>query len=204
MTDSTIRILIAEDQTLVRGALATLLNFEDDFEVVATAGDGIEALALAKVHRPHVVLVDVEMPHMSGLEVVEQLHQALPDCKAIVVTTFARPGYMQRAVKAGARGYLLKDAHVEELAGAIRRIVQGGRVMSPELMMAAMEHANPLSDREAQVLRLAANGMSTRQIAMDIALTEGTVRNYLSEAISKLNASSRQEAIKLAESQGWI
>lgn len=199
-----IRILLAEDQALVRGALATLLDFEDDFAVVATAGDGAEAVKLAMALQPDVALIDIEMPKLSGLEVVEQLRTRVPTCKCIVVTTFARPGYMQRAVKAGACGYLLKDTQVEELAAAIRRIVAGERVMSPALMVAAMESANPLTKREIQVLRLAATGQTTRELARALSLSEGTVRNYLSEVFSKLAASSRQEAIKIAETQGWI
>ncbi|WAH36519.1 response regulator transcription factor [Alicyclobacillus dauci] len=199
-----IRILIAEDQAMVRGALATLLDLEDDFEVIASVGNGLEAVERAKVLLPDVALLDIEMPKMSGLEVVEKLRSAVPSCRCVLVTTFARPGYMQRAIKAGARGYLLKDAQVEELAAAIRRIVAGDRVMSPELMMAAMECTNPLTDRESEVLRLAAQGMTTRELARTLCLSEGTVRNYLSETMSKLSTNSRQEAIKTAESQGWI
>lgn len=199
-----IRILLAEDQVLVRDALSTLLNFEDDFEVVGCAGNGVDALRLAKELEPDIALLDIEMPNMSGLEVVEQLKNHVPGCRAVVVTTFARAGYMQRAVRAGARGYLLKDAQVEELACAIRRIVAGERVLSPELMAAAMEQTNPLSSREIETLRYAASGMTTREMAVALSLSEGTVRNYLSEAISKLNVTTRQEAIKRAETQGWL
>lgn len=199
-----IRILIAEDQALVRDALATLLNFEDDFDVIASAGNGLEAVDLAKVLKPDIALVDIEMPLMSGLEVVEQLRRAVPHCRSVVVTTFARPGYMQRAIKAGASGYLLKDAQVDELAAAIRRIVGGERVMSPELMMAAMEADNPLTERETEILRLAVDGLTTREMARALSLSDGTVRNYLSEIISKLGVTSRQEAIRMAEQQGWI
>lgn len=199
-----IRIIIAEDQALVRGALATLLNFEDDFEVVASVGDGVDAVRTAAELRPDVALLDIEMPRMSGLEVVEQLAGVLPSCRAILVTTFARPGYMQRAVRAGAWGYLLKDAQVDDLASAIRRIVSGERVLSPELMVAAIEQTNPLTAREIEVLRCAATGATTRGIARALSLSEGTVRNYLSEAISKLDAATRQEAIKQAEEKGWM
>jgi two-component system response regulator DesR len=199
-----IRILIAEDQLLVCEALASLLNMEPDFEVVATAGDGEEAVRLALVHAPDVALVDIEMPKKSGLDVVQELKAKLPGCKTIVVTTFARPGYLQRAVKSGASGYLLKDAQVEEVAAAIRRVHRGEKVMNPSLLMEAWNLENPLSDRELEVLRLAAAGLSTREIASACYLSEGTVRNYLSEIMSKLEVETRQEAVRRATERGWL
>ncbi len=199
-----IRILIAEDQLLVCEALASLLNMEQDFEVVATAGDGEEAIRLALLHAPDVALVDIEMPKKSGLEVVQELKAKLPACKTIVVTTFARPGYLQRAVKSGASGYLLKDAQVEEVAAAIRRVHRGEKVMNPTLLMEAWTLENPLSERELEILRLAAAGLSTKEIAAACFLSEGTVRNYLSEIMSKLDVETRQEAVRRATERGWL
>lgn len=199
-----IRMLIAEDQALVRDALTTLLNFEDDFEVVANVGDGLEALNAAEEMRPDVVILDVEMPKLTGLEVAEQLRVILPACKMILLTTFARAGYLQRAVKAGVHGYLLKDSQVEELAAAVRRVVEGQRIFSPALMVEAMSEENPLTSREIEVLRCAKTGSTTKDIAKHLSLSEGTVRNYLSEAISKLDCASRQEACRRAEEKGWL
>ncbi|CAM3978106.1 response regulator transcription factor [Alicyclobacillus pomorum] len=199
-----IKLLIAEDQVLVCEALASLLNMEDDLDVVGTARDGEEAVNLALSLRPDVALVDIEMPKLSGLDVVQVLQNQLPQCRTIVLTTFARPGYLQRAVKSGASGYLLKDAQVEELADAIRRVYHGEKVLNPALMMEAWSMDNPLSKRELDVLRLAARGLSTRDIAAQSYLSEGTVRNYLSEIMSKLNVQTRQEAVKIATEKGWL
>ncbi len=199
-----IRILIAEDQALVRSALATLLGYEDDFEVIAEAADGIEAVELAERLLPDIALVDIEMPKQSGLDVVKILQTQVPTCKSIIVTTFARPGYLHRAVQAGAFGYLLKDTHVDELSQSIRRIYDGGKIISAELMFSAWTFQNPLTDREIEILQNAASGCTTREIARNLCLSEGTVRNYLSEAISKLEVTSRHEAIKVAEAQGWL
>jgi two-component system, NarL family, response regulator DesR len=199
-----IKLLIAEDQALVCEALASLLNMEDDLDVVGTARDGEEAVNLALSLRPDVALVDIEMPKLSGLDVVQVLQNQLPQCRTIVLTTFARPGYLQRAVKSGASGYLLKDAQVEELADAIRRVYHGEKVLNPALMMEAWSMDNPLSKRELDVLRLAARGLSTRDIAAQSYLSEGTVRNYLSEIMSKLNVQTRQEAVKIATEKGWL
>jgi two-component system, NarL family, response regulator DesR len=199
-----IKLLIAEDQALVCEALASLLNMEEDLEVVGTARDGEEAVNLALSLQPDVALVDIEMPKLSGLDVVQTLHNQLPQCKTIVVTTFARPGYLQRAVKSGASGYLLKDAQVEELADAIRRVYRGEKVMNSALMVEAWSMDNPLSERELEVLRLAARGLSTRDMAAQCYLSEGTVRNYLSEIMSKLNVQTRQDAVKIATDKGWL
>jgi DNA-binding NarL/FixJ family response regulator len=199
-----IRLLIAEDQVLVNDALAALLDMEDDIEVVAKARDGEQAVELAQQAQPDVALVDIEMPKLSGLDVVGRLHDLLPSCKVVVVTTFARPGYLQRAVKSGAYGYLLKDTRVEELAEAIRKVHRGERVINPALMMEAWALNNPLSDRELEVLRYAAKGLSTKEIAARCYLSEGTIRNYLSEIISKLEVDNRQDAIKLTTEKGWL
>lgn len=199
-----IRVLIAEDQTLVRGALARLLDLEDDIEVVAQAQDGRQAIELALVTQPQVALVDIEMPHLSGLEVISVLAKTVPQCRALIVTTFARPGYLKRAMQFGAAGYMLKDAEITELAAAIRTVANGGKVIDPNLMMAALDNDNPLSEREVALLHRAAEGLSTRALARELFLTEGTVRNYLSEIFSKLAVDNRQEAIRVASEKGWL
>ena len=199
-----IRVLIAEDQTLVLGALAALLETEADLEVVAQATDGVQALELAKQHRPDVVLTDIEMPAMTGLELLQAVKEERLPCRVIIVTTFGRSGYLRRALEGGASGYLLKDAPSEELAEAVRRVHQGLRAVSPELAAQAWSEPDPLTDRERQVLRLAGDGLSTAKIAQELHLSEGTVRNYLSEAIGKLGAANRTEAARLARKQGWL
>jgi two-component system response regulator DesR len=202
---SMIRVLIAEDQTLVLGALAALLKLEPDLEVVGTAGNGKDALALCRQLAPDVVLTDVEMPHMTGLELAAQLAEHAMPCKVMILTTFARSGYLRRAMAAGVRGYLLKDAPAETLAAAIRVVHGGGRSIAPELALESWNAGqDPLSDRERQVLRLAGEGKSSAEIARQVHLSEGTVRNYLSEAISKLNAGNRIEAYRMAREAGWL
>ena len=200
-----IRVLIAEDQTLVLGALAALLRLEDDLEVVGTAGNGKDALALCRRLVPDIVLTDVEMPQMTGLELAAQLAaDGLPG-KVMILTTFARSGFLRRALSAGVRGYLLKDAPAETLAGAIRLVHGGGRAIAPELALESWNAGqDPLSDRERQVLRLAGEGKTSAEIARQVHLSEGTVRNYLSEAISKLNAGNRIEAYRMAREAGWL
>ena len=199
-----IRVLIAEDQAMVLGALAALVDTEPDIEVVARAGDGREALALALRLRPTVVLTDIEMPRMTGLELAAELARRDRSIRVIVLTTFGRPGYLRRALDAGAAGYLLKDSPSEALAGAIRRVHTGGRVIDPELAVGAWTDPDPLTDRQRQVLRLAADGRSGPDIAAELHLSEGTVRNYLSEAISKLGARNRVEAARVARVNGWL
>ena len=200
-----IRVLIAEDQALVRGALAALLGLEDDLLVVGAACNGNEALALSLALRPDVVLTDIEMPQMTGLELATVLAEQLPATKVIIVTTFARSGYLRRALGAGVRGYLLKDAPADTLAAAIRTVHEGGRAVAPELALESWSGgADPLSERERQVLRLAGEGMSSADIARQVHLSEGTVRNYLSEAISKLGAGNRVEAFRMARDAGWL
>lgn len=197
-----IRVLVAEDQGMVLGALSALLDLEDDIEVVARARNGTEALELAERLEPDVVLTDIEMPQMSGLDLASRLVER--GTRIIILTTFARPGYLRRALDAGVRGYLLKDAPAEELARAVRRVRNGGRAISPELAAEAWSEADPLTDRERQVLRLAGEGTSGADIAAALHLSEGTVRNYLSEAISKLDASNRVEAARIARQRGWL
>ena len=199
-----IRVVIAEDQSMVLGALAALLDLEPDIEVVGRAGDGQEALELVGKARPDVVLTDIEMPRMTGLELAAELKRRGSPARVVILTTFARGGYLRRALDAGAAGYLLKDAPSERLAEAIRRVHAGLRSIDPELAAAAWEDADPLTDRERQVLRLAAEGHPSARIASELHLSEGTVRNYLSEAISKLGAENRVEAARIARQKGWL
>ena len=197
-----IRVLVAEDQAMVLGALSALLDLEDDIEVVARARDGAEAMKLAERLEPDVVLTDIEMPRVTGLELAARLVGR--GMRVIILTTFARPGYLRRALDAGVRGYLLKDAPAEDLARAVRDVHAGGRAISPELAAEAWSEADPLTDREREVLRLAGDGTSGAGIAAELHLSEGTVRNYLSEAISKLGASNRVEAARIARQKGWL
>jgi two-component system response regulator DesR len=200
-----IRVLIAEDQALLLGALAALLRLEDDMEVVGQARNGHEALALCGTLQPDVVLTDIEMPLMTGLELAAALREQGSAARVVIVTTFARSGYLRRAMAAGVRGYLLKDAPAETLAAAIRSVHEGGRAIAPELALESWSGGeDPLSERERQVLRLAGEGRSGADIARQLHLSEGTVRNYLSEAISKLNAGNRVEAFRLARDAGWL
>jgi two-component system response regulator DesR len=200
-----IRILIAEDQALVLGALAALLGLEADIEVVGRAGNGREALALCTALAPDIVLTDIEMPLMTGLELAAALKLQGAPVKVIIVTTFARSGYLQRALAAGVRGYLLKDAPADALAAAIRSVHRGGRAIAPELALEGVRgQHDPLTERERQVLRLAGDGKSTADIARQIHLSEGTIRNYLSESISKLDAVNRVDAFRIAREKGWL
>ncbi|MFZ6735578.1 response regulator transcription factor [Undibacterium sp. Ji42W] len=200
-----IRIIIAEDQALVSGALAALLGLEDDLEVIARAKNGQEALALCEKEQPDILVTDIEMPLMTGLELAAAIAEKKLSSKVIVLTTFARSGYLRRAMASGVRGYMLKDAPADTLAAAIRTVHGGGRAIAPELAMESWGgEQDPLSERERQVLRLAGSGSSSTEIAKIMHLSEGTVRNYLSEAISKLHAKNRVDAYRLARDQGWL
>jgi two-component system response regulator DesR len=200
-----IRVLLAEDQTMLRGALAALLELEPGIQVIAQAANGREALKLAREHRPDIVVTDIEMPEMTGLELALQLKDAATPTRVIILTTFARPGYLRRALDAGARGYLLKDRPASELAEAIRRVHAGLRAVDPALAAEAWSaDADPLSDRERQILQRAGDGRSSAEIAAELRLSEGTVRNYLSEAIAKLGAANRTDAARIARSRGWL
>jgi len=199
-----IRVLLAEDQSMVLGALAALLELEPDIQVVARARDGQEALRLAEETAPDVVLTDIEMPGMGGLDLAAELRRRAVPARVVIVTTFARSGFLQRALAAGAAGYLLKDSPAERLADAVRRVHAGLRAIDPELAVAAWDEPDPLTERERQVLRLAAEGLSTAGVAARLHLSEGTVRNYLSEAIGKLHAGNRVEAARIARGKGWL
>ncbi|MEN7342674.1 MAG: response regulator transcription factor [Pseudomonadota bacterium] len=199
-----IRILIAEDQSMLRGALATLLSLEDDIDVVAEAHNGLEALNLTRELKPDVLVTDIEMPEMSGIDVAEALKEEKTTTQVLIVTTFARPGYLQRAMQAGVTGYLLKDAGSDELANAVRAVASGQRHVPAELAELAWRAPDPLSDREREVLRLAEAGMSNKQIASKLSLSPGTVRNYVTEAMNKLNAANRIEAFRLARDLGLL
>ena len=199
-----IRVLLAEDQSMVLGALAALLELEPDIEVVARARDGGEALRLAAETSPDVVLTDIEMPGMGGLDLAAELRRRAHPARVVIVTTFARSGFLQRALAAGAAGYLLKDSPAERLADAVRRVHAGLRAIDPALAAAAWDEPDPLTERERQVLRLAGEGMSTAGVAAALHLSEGTVRNYLSEAIGKLGAANRVEAARIARGKGWL
>lgn len=197
-----IRVVLAEDQEMVLGALAALLELEGDIEVVAQTRDGKQALAAVRIHQPDILITDIEMPELTGLDAAGALKGSAT--RVIIVTTFARPGYLRRAMEAGANGYLLKARPARELADAVRRVHRGLRVIDPDLASEAWGEADPLTERERQVLRLAADGMSTGDLAKKLNLSSGTVRNYLSEAIDKLGASNRIEAARIARSKGWL
>jgi two-component system, NarL family, response regulator DesR len=200
-----IRVLLAEDQAMVRGALAALLRLEGDIAVVAEVarGDGVVPAALAA--RPDVALLDIEMPGGDGLQAAHALRAAVPSCRVVILTTFGRSGYLRRAMESGAVGFLLKDAPAAELAVAIRRVVAGERVVDPDLALAALsEGDNPLTSREREVLAAALDGASIADLAARLALSEGTVRNHLSTAIQKLGVHNRMEAARRAELMGWL
>jgi two-component system, NarL family, response regulator DesR len=199
-----ISIIIAEDQAMVLGALAALLALEPDMSVIDQVHDGRVAFAATLEKRPDVLITDIEMPAMSGLELAHALKQHGATTKIIVLTTFARPGYLQRALEAGARGYLLKESPSRELANAIRRVHAGEQVVNSRLAAEALVERDPLTDREREVLRLAERGASSGEIATMLRLSKGTVRNHLSQAISKLSASTRAEAARIARSKGWL
>ncbi|MEQ4719768.1 MULTISPECIES: response regulator transcription factor [unclassified Nonomuraea] len=198
----TTRVLLADDEHLIRGAIAALLDLEEGIEVVAQVGRGDEVVAAVAEHHPDVAVLDIEMPGMDGLSAAEQISSR---CKIIILTSLGRPGYLRRAMEAGVSGFLGKDASAEELAMAIRKVQAGGRYLDAELAAAAMAAGDsPLTDRERDALRLAGDGATISRIAAELHLTEGTVRNYLSSAMTKLNAQNRLEAIRTAQRMGWL
>jgi DNA-binding NarL/FixJ family response regulator len=199
-----IRLFIAEDQKMLLSALGSLLNMEEDMEVIGQAINGKEALASILELEPDVCLMDIEMPALSGLEVAEELSKRGSAIKVIILTTFARPGYFERAVKSGVHGYLLKDGEIDELADAIRKCMTGKRIFSPELTFDLIREENPLTEREQQILQLASLGKTTKEITSELYLSSGTVRNYISEIIQKLEAKNRTEAASIAKKKGWI
>jgi two-component system response regulator DesR len=197
-------VVLVEDQAMVRGALGALLRMDKDVDVVGEAGDGRAGLELVERLTPDVLLTDIEMPIMTGLELAQHIKERRLATRVIIVTTFGRAGYLRRALECHVAGYLLKDAPSEQLADSIRRVMAGGRAIDPELAMAGWEGDDPLTDRERQVLRLAGDGRSSADIAALVHLSEGTVRNYLSEAIAKLGAANRVDAARLARHKGWL
>jgi two-component system response regulator DesR len=199
-----ITVLLAEDQRMVLGALGSLLDLEADIDVVGTAADGDEALRRVQTLHPDVLLTDIEMPGRSGLEVAAEIRRRGLATRVVILTTFARSGYLRRALDAGVGGYLLKDAPSTTLADAIRTVHHGGRAVDPTLAAEAWAEADPLTDRERQVLRLAGDGLSNADIASRVHLSEGTVRNYLSEAMRKLDATNRTAAARVARDRGWL
>jgi two-component system response regulator DesR len=200
-----IRILIAEDQGMVRGALAALLAFEPDLEVVAEVSAGDQVLAAAREHRPDVALLDIEMPGMDGIQAAAELCREVPDCISLILTTFGRPAYLRRAMEAGAGGFLVKDAPAERLANAIRRSVTGEKVVDPELAAAALtEGESPFTPREREVLEASGDGSPIAELSERLHLSEGTVRNYLSAAIGKTGGRNRTEALRIARERGWV
>ncbi|MEU9073673.1 response regulator [Kitasatospora sp. NPDC004745] len=200
-----VRVLLADDEHLIRGALAALLSLEDDLEVVAQAGSGPEALAMAQAHRPDVAVLDLQMPGKDGIEVATELRRMLPDCRCMIVTGHGRPGYLKRALEVGVRGFLPKTVSAADLAGIIRTVRAGGRYVDPELAADAISAGEtPLTPRETDVLELAADGTTIAEIAARAALSPGTVRNYLSSAATKLGAENRHAAVRIAREHGWI
>jgi two-component system response regulator DesR len=199
-----IRVLIAEDQAMVLGALAALLKLERDIDVIGQATNGRQAFDEVLTKRPDVVLADIEMPEMSGLDLALALKRAGASARVVIVTTFARPGFLRRALDVGVAGYLLKDAPASELARAIRQVHAGGRAIQPELAAEAWTDDDPLTERERQVLRLSADGLPTANIATALGLSDGTVRNYLSEILGKLGARNRIDAARIARTKGWL
>ena len=199
-----IRVLLAEDQAMVRGALSALLSLETDIDVVGAAADGEAAWRELQRWKPDVLVTDIEMPGLTGLELAQRIQRHEMATKVVIVTTFARAGFLRRALDAGVCGYLLKDAPAEQLAEALRKVHRGGRAIDPQLAIEAWSDADPLNDRERQVLRLAGEGLSAGEIATQLNLSQGTVRNYLSEAIGKLGVGNRIEAYRLARQKGWL
>jgi two-component system, NarL family, response regulator DesR len=201
----TVRVLLAEDQAMVRGALAALLSLEKDVEIVAEVSRGDEVIPAALDVLPDVALLDIEMPGGDGLAAAGELRERLPSCRVIILTTFGRAGYLRRAMESGAVGFLLKDAPASELATAIRRVMAGERVVDPALAAAALsEGESPLTEREREVLAASTSGATIGDLARELYLSEGTVRNYLSTTIKKLGTRNRAEAAHLAERKGWL
>lgn len=202
-------IMVVEDQSMVLGAISALLELEPEVEVCAQCTDGKQAYkVLGQLHAeqalPDIILTDIEMPHMTGIELAEKVQQEFPTIKLVIMTTFSRAGYIRRAMEYGAKGFVLKEAPSDDLIAAIKKVLAGQRVIDPELALTALDDKDPLNEKERKALRLAGEGLKTAQIAQQLFLSEGTVRNYLSEAIAKLHANNRVEAARLARQKGWL
>lgn len=199
-----IRVFIVEDQALVRGAIVALLSLDQDIEVIGDAENGQVAKEKLKSLSPDVVLTDIEMPHITGLELAQHLQQTQPNCKVVIMTTFSKAGYIRRAITLGVNGFVLKEAPSEYLLSTLKKVMNGQRVIDPELALYALEDADPLTDKERRALRLAGEGLKTTEIAAQLFLSDGTVRNYLSDAIAKLHATNRIDAARIAKQKGWL
>jgi two-component system response regulator DesR len=199
-----IKVLVVEDQGLVRGAISALLGLDVQIEVVAQAQDGLEGLNALQEHDIDIVLTDIEMPNMTGLELAEQVIEKYPNSKVVIMTTFSRAGYIRRAMAMGVKGFVLKEAPSEYLVNTLKKVMVGQKVIDPELAMSALEDNDPLTEKERRALRFASEGLKTSEIAEKLFLSEGTIRNYLSEAIAKLNATNRVDAARIAKQKGWL
>lgn len=199
-----IKVLVVEDQAMIRGAICALLSLEDNIEVVAQAADGKQAKALLPKHAIDIVLTDIEMPEITGIELAEFIADNNANMKTIIMTTFSKVGYIKRSLQAGVKGFILKEAPSEELVDAVNQVYNGRKVIDPELAISALDDNDPLTDKERKALRLASEGLKTGEIADKLFLSEGTIRNYLSECIAKLNASNRVEAARIAKQKGWL
>lgn len=199
-----LKLIVVEDQALVRGAIGSLLSLENDIEVIGLAENGQQALSLLEENDVDMVLTDIEMPEMSGLELAEQIKTHYPNIKTLIMTTFSKSGYIKRALNLGVKAFVLKEAPTEYLVNAIRGVNNGQRIIDPELALLALDDQDPLTEKERKAIKLAGEGLKTAEIATKLFLSEGTVRNYLSEAIAKLNAGNRIEAARIAKQRGWI
>lgn len=199
-----IKVLVVEDQGLVRGAISALLGLDVQIEVIAQAQDGLEGLNAFKEHDIDIVLTDIEMPNMTGLELAEQVIEKYPNSKVVIMTTFSRAGYIRRAMAMGVKGFVLKEAPSEYLVNTLKKVMVGQKVIDPELAMSALEDNDPLTEKERKALRFASEGLKTAEIAQKLFLSEGTIRNYLSESIAKLNATNRVDAARIAKQKGWL
>ena len=199
-----IKVLVVEDQGLVRGAISALLGLDVQIEVIAQAQDGLEGLKVLQEHEVDIVLTDIEMPNMTGLELAEQVIRDYPNSKVVIMTTFSRAGYIRRAMSMGVKGFVLKEAPSDYLVNTLKKVMVGQKVIDPELAMSALEDNDPLTEKERKALRFASEGLKTTEIAQKLFLSEGTIRNYLSEAIAKLNATNRVDAARIAKQKGWL
>lgn len=199
-----IKVLVVEDQGLVRGAISALLGLDVQIEVIAQAQDGLEGLKVLQEHEVDIVLTDIEMPNMTGLELAEQVIRDYPNSKVVIMTTFSRAGYIRRAMSMGVKGFVLKEAPSKYLVNTLKKVMVGQKVIDPELAMSALEDNDPLTEKERKALRFASEGLKTTEIAQKLFLSEGTIRNYLSEAIAKLNATNRVDAARIAKQKGWL